>query len=106
LLQGKIYARDSEAYNARLESYYSANSALPPTCMAMPTSTEDVAAIASIISARQCLFGMRSGAHAAWEGSNSVAEGVTVDFGMFESLDILGDGFIGSRPTAVLIRDA
>ncbi|KAJ4328584.1 hypothetical protein N0V84_000943 [Fusarium piperis] len=26
-------------------------------------------------------FGMRSGAHSAWAGANSIADGVTVDFG-------------------------
>lgn len=55
--------------------------------MAMPACTEDVSEIAKIISQKQCLFGMRSGAHSAWKGANSVDDGVTIDFSM------LGRGF-------------
>jgi FAD/FMN-containing dehydrogenase len=48
--------------------------------MVMPTSTEDVQKIAKVFSENECTFGMRSGAHSAWAGSNGVKEGVTVDF--------------------------
>ncbi|CAG9950719.1 unnamed protein product [Clonostachys rosea f. rosea IK726] len=79
-LKGKIYDAKSKEYDARLATYYSANSALPPTCMAMPSSTQDVSTIAKIISEKQCLFGMRSGSHSAWRGANSVDDGITIDF--------------------------
>lgn len=49
--------------------------------MVLPTSTADVSRIAEIISKHQCPFGIRSGAHSAWKGSNGVEEGITVDFG-------------------------
>jgi FAD/FMN-containing dehydrogenase len=48
--------------------------------MVLPTSTEDVSAIAKVISAKECPFGIRSGAHSAFKGSNGVADGITVDF--------------------------
>ncbi|KFA48259.1 hypothetical protein S40293_07377 [Stachybotrys chartarum IBT 40293] len=80
LLRGKVLARGSAAYNARLETYYSANSALEAWCMVMPTSTEDVALIASIFSQHDCTFGMRGCSHSAWKGANGVRDGVTIDF--------------------------
>ncbi|TDZ39515.1 FAD-dependent monooxygenase yanF [Colletotrichum trifolii] len=80
-LQGKVLAPGTGAYDARLGSYYSANAALAPRCMVMPTDTPDVARIAELISKYRCPFGMRSGAHSAWKGSNGCGTGVTVDFG-------------------------
>ncbi|RYP64144.1 hypothetical protein DL769_006771 [Monosporascus sp. CRB-8-3] len=80
-LQGKVFFPDSVTYDARLESYYSANAALPPRCMVLPASTSDVSTITKIISKLQCPFGMRSGAHSAYKGSNSVDDGITIDFG-------------------------
>lgn len=72
---------DTERYDARLRSYYSANAAQTAWCMVLPTSTEDVSRIAKIVSRHQCPFGIRSGAHSAWKGSNGVEDGITVDFG-------------------------
>ncbi|KAF9877490.1 FAD binding domain-containing protein [Colletotrichum karsti] len=81
LLQGKVLAPNTTAYSSRLESYYSSNSAQASWCMVLPTSTSDVSNIAKIISKHQCPFGMRSGAHSAWKGSNAAENGITIDFG-------------------------
>lgn len=72
---------DTDAYDARLQSYYSFNAAQTAWCMVLPKSTADVSVIAKIISEYQCPFGIRSGAHSAFKGSNGVKDGVTVDFG-------------------------
>lgn len=55
--------------------------------MVLPTSTEDVSAIAKVISTKECPFGIRSGAHSAFKGSNGVADGITVDFCTYMSKD-------------------
>jgi FAD/FMN-containing dehydrogenase len=47
----------------------------------LPESTEDIRQVAKIISEHQCPFGIRSGGHAVYANSNSVEDGVTVDFG-------------------------
>lgn len=49
--------------------------------MVLPQSTQDVSEIAKVFNEHKCTFGMRSGAHSAFEGSNGVKDGVTVDFG-------------------------
>lgn len=85
-LQHKVFLADSSRYAERLADYYSKNAALAPTCMVLPTSTADVALIASTIYENQCHFGIRSGGHSAHAGSNSVSEGVTIDFGRLPSL--------------------
>ncbi|KAH7129264.1 hypothetical protein EDB81DRAFT_950940 [Dactylonectria macrodidyma] len=84
-LKGKVYVPDSNQYNARLKTYYSANAALEPWCMVLPESTKDVSRIAKVISSNQCPFGMRSGAHSAWKGSNGIEKGVTIDFSYMNS---------------------
>ncbi|KAJ4199996.1 hypothetical protein NW767_007976 [Fusarium falciforme] len=81
-LKGKIYVPGSNAYDARLKTYYSANAALEPWCMVLPETTQDVSKIAKVISKKKCPFGIRSGAHSAWKGSNGVENGITIDFSM------------------------
>ncbi|WAO95526.1 FAD-binding PCMH-type domain-containing protein [Fusarium falciforme] len=79
-LKGKIYVPGSNAYDARLKTYYSANAALEPWYMVLPETTQDVSKIAKVISKKKCPFGIRSGAHSAWKGSNGVENGITIDF--------------------------
>ncbi|KAH8175230.1 FAD binding domain-containing protein [Sarocladium implicatum] len=79
-LQGKVYSPDDARYDARLETYYSANSRLAPWCMVMPESTEDVSTIVKLFNKHQCPFGMRSGSHTAFKLGNGIEDGVTVDF--------------------------
>ncbi|OLN85658.1 Bifunctional solanapyrone synthase 5 [Colletotrichum chlorophyti] len=80
-LKGKVYGQNTTAYEARLDSYYSANAAQEPWCMVLPENTLDVSRIAQIVSTLECPFGIRSGAHSAFKGSNGVKDGVTIDFG-------------------------
>ncbi|KAI0127580.1 FAD binding domain-containing protein [Xylariales sp. AK1849] len=80
-LNGKVIFPDDSIYDARLAAYYSANAALHPWCMVLPASTADVSKVAQVITKYQCPFGMRSGAHSAFKGSNGVENGITVDLG-------------------------
>lgn len=41
--------------------------------------------IMKIINRNECPFGMRSGGHGAFEGSNSIKDGVTIDLGYMNS---------------------
>lgn len=74
ILGPKVTFPNTTLYEDRLASYYSASAALPPWCMILPLSTEDVSLIAQIISELECPFGMRSGGHASFTGANSVRE--------------------------------
>lgn len=76
-----MWTPDEERYDERLSEYYSANAAQAPWCMVFPESTEDVSALTKVLSDNNCPFGMRSGSHSAWKGSNGIKDGVTVDFG-------------------------
>lgn len=80
-LDGKVWTADQERYDERLGEYYSANAALAPWCMVFPESSQDVSTIIKTLGDNECPFGMRSGAHSAFKGSNGIDDGVTVDFG-------------------------
>ncbi|KAL2285125.1 hypothetical protein FJTKL_08361 [Diaporthe vaccinii] len=64
----------------RLDSYYSANAALTPYCMLLPETTHDVSQFMHLVSSHHCPFGIRSGGHSAFQGANSVDDGITIDF--------------------------
>ncbi|KAL0764064.1 hypothetical protein CaCOL14_013391 [Colletotrichum acutatum] len=87
VLSGKVLTPCNEDFHHRLESYYSANAAEPPRCMVLPQTAEDVARTIHIISARRCPFGMRSGAHSAFSGSNGLKGGITFDLGYMNSTE-------------------
>ncbi|KAE9569262.1 FAD-dependent monooxygenase yanF [Colletotrichum fructicola] len=95
-LRGKVFGKDSAVYDARLKSYYSANAAQEAWCMVLPEGTQDVSAIAKIISKHECPFGIRSGAHSAWKGSNGVKSGVTIDFGYMNATTYDADSKVAS----------
>lgn len=80
-LEGKIWTPDQQRYDTRLTQYYSANAAQAPWCMVFPESAEDVSAVVKTLGENSCPFGMRSGAHSAFQGANGIKDGVTVDFG-------------------------
>lgn len=81
---------DSAVYDAQLKSYYSANAAQHAWCMVLPESTEDVQKIARAISDSKCPFGVRSGGHSTWKGSNGVERGVTIDFSKWPGSNVNG----------------
>lgn len=96
MLKSKVLVPDTETYDERLQSYYSSNAAQAAWCMVLPENTLDVSRIAKIISKHQCPFGIRSGAHSAFKGSNGAKDGITVDFGRQRSR-IFDHFALGSR---------
>lgn len=68
-------------YDDAMNAYWSVNAALEPWCIAMPTSAQDVSDILTVLVDNSCPFGVKGGGHGFWNGSNSVSNGVTIDFG-------------------------
>ena len=64
-----------------MDSYWSVSAALDPWCVVQPSSAQDVSTIIRILGANDCAFGVCGGGHSSFAGSNSVKEGVTIDFG-------------------------
>lgn len=84
---------------ARLNVYYAANAALYSWCTVMPESTEDVQAAIRILTRRQCLFGIKSGAPSVWKGSNGIDEDITIGLGYRNSTSCDPDtGIVSIQP--------
>jgi hypothetical protein len=64
-----------------METYWSKSAALEPWCMVLPLTAEDVSLTVKTLVAGDCTFGIRGGGHGAHPLSNSVEEGLTIDFG-------------------------
>ncbi|KAK1962258.1 FAD binding domain-containing protein [Colletotrichum sublineola] len=80
-LNDKILFPDSAEYTERMDSCWSVSAALNPWCIAQPSTAEDVSTIIKTLTTLNCTFGVRGGGHGSFAGSNSVEEGVTIDFG-------------------------
>lgn len=70
-----------------MDAYWSVSAALDPWCVAMPTEAQDVSDIITLLVDNSCPFGVKGGGHGFWSGSNSVAKGVTIDFGTSRRAD-------------------
>ncbi|KAF9873916.1 FAD binding domain-containing protein [Colletotrichum karsti] len=84
-LADKVYFPDSTDYTDRMDSYWSVSAALNPWCVVQPSNAEDVSVTLKTIAANNCTFGVRGGGHGSFAGSNSVEDGITIDFGNMNS---------------------
>ncbi|KAK5996633.1 FAD-dependent monooxygenase sdcF [Cladobotryum mycophilum] len=80
-LKGKVYLPKSTEYEGRLRTYWSTGAALAPWCMVQPLTAQDVSITIKTLVANDCPFGIRGGGHGSFPLSNSVKDGVTIDFG-------------------------
>ncbi|KAM5346655.1 hypothetical protein ACJ41O_009660 [Fusarium nematophilum] len=77
----EIITPKQELFDQRMDSYWSVSAALRPDCIALPQTAEDVSKIMKAITANKCKFGIRGGGHGSFGLSNSVDDGITIDFG-------------------------
>ncbi|KAF4979662.1 hypothetical protein FZEAL_4153 [Fusarium zealandicum] len=80
-LAEKVVTQKQELFDERMESYWSVSAALRPNCIVLPETAEDVSKIMKVITKNSCKFGIRGGGHGNFALSNSVKDGITVDFG-------------------------
>ncbi|KAH7177068.1 hypothetical protein EDB81DRAFT_864408 [Dactylonectria macrodidyma] len=73
-----------DGYETRVESWWSADSRLTPTCIVQPKNATEVAQIVSILSSGSANFAIRSGGHSHWAGGSNVEAGVTIDLGLMK----------------------
>lgn len=83
-----LYPYD-EAYNERVESYWSEAAQLRPTCIIQPHDANEVAKVVTTLvqanSTYPCQFAVRSGGHTTWAGANNIVNGVTIDLSLMNS---------------------
>ncbi|KAH7304095.1 hypothetical protein B0I35DRAFT_517037 [Stachybotrys elegans] len=94
---GNVYLPGSLGYTNSLGSYYSQQAAaLSPSCIAAPTSAEQVSVIVRALVGNDCRFAVRSGGHTMHAGSANIACGVTVDLQGLDSIELNQDESIAS----------
>ncbi|KAI2603715.1 FAD binding domain-containing protein [Hypoxylon sp. NC1633] len=80
-LPGQVFYSNTTAYDDRVSAIWSLTAALHPWCFVLPYDTNDTSIVIKTLVANQCPFGIRGGGHAHFADSNSIHEGVTIDFG-------------------------
>ncbi|KAL9115846.1 MAG: hypothetical protein Q9227_000214 [Pyrenula ochraceoflavens] len=85
-LEDRIILATSEAYESRVQSWWSANARLRPWCFVQPQSSQEVSQIIRVLAdvsfgAGDWHVAVRSGGH-SFPYSNNIANGVTIDLGM------------------------
>ena len=100
MLGGKVVFPDSAPYEESIASYWSAQEeAVSPSCVVLPGNAEDVAvAVATLKHSRGhvknddgCQFAVRSGGHTPWAGAANIEEGVTIDLGKLNQVEVSSD---------------
>ncbi|KAF5026134.1 hypothetical protein F66182_1782 [Fusarium sp. NRRL 66182] len=84
-LTDQVVTKNQTLYDERIQSYWSVSAALRPNCMVLPKTAQDVSKIINVMTKNQCKFGIRGGGHGNFPLSNSVEDGITIDFGYMNS---------------------
>ncbi|RYP81006.1 hypothetical protein DL769_002186 [Monosporascus sp. CRB-8-3] len=87
----KVAAPGSTTYNASLNSYFSTRrSSVHPACILSPQTTQDVSATAAWLTTQGggCRFAVRSGGHSSWAGTSNIADGVTIDLRVLDTVKL------------------
>jgi hypothetical protein len=80
VLPGKVFARNSPAYNASVSSYFFLGQRLSPIYIVAPTTAEEVAEIVKAVSpCANCQLAVRSGGHSPNAGFSNTDHGFTID---------------------------
>ena len=73
---------ETEAYEAREESYFSVSAQISPYCIVQPTSTEETALALTTLEKSTCNFAVRGGGHMTWAGASNSELSPTVYWSM------------------------
>ena len=86
----KTYSSSNQRnlYHQFVDSYFSVNDRLTPSCAVSPANTQDVAAIVGLLAKASCQFAVKSGGHGILTASSNIAKGVTVDLRAMRSVSL------------------
>jgi FAD/FMN-containing dehydrogenase len=88
----KVLAEGSSAYNNFTATYWSGQqAAVNPSCVFKPSKTLDVSTVILLARLYQCPFAVKGGGHAAFAGSSSVEDGITISLENFKQAIISAD---------------
>lgn len=80
----QVLVPSEDSYETRVDSWWSADARLTPTCIVQCKSTSDVSKAVRVLSSCGTDFAIRSGGHSHWAGGSNVDSGVTIDLGLIK----------------------
>ncbi|KAK4196329.1 hypothetical protein QBC40DRAFT_313788 [Triangularia verruculosa] len=80
-----VLVRGDPQYAEREASYWSNSAKLGPAAILRPRNAKEVAIAVKALAAARQPFAVRSGGHTNWAGSNNIADGITIDLGLFNT---------------------
>lgn len=91
-LPGNVFLPNSTTYlDANSHRWSGTASSLSPSCVVLPTRTEDVATAMQVLTQNQCLFAVKSGGHMAVAGFNNIDDGATLDLSRINAVELAPD---------------
>ncbi|KAI9764905.1 MAG: hypothetical protein M1840_007930 [Geoglossum simile] len=88
-LGSKVSFPTSQTYETQSNSYWSLQEAnLLPACRLAPTSSKDVSVAIAALSKYHCPFAIRGGGHMSWAGAANIENGVTIDMGAMDVVEV------------------
>jgi hypothetical protein len=93
LLPGKVVYPNSTAYENSVSSYFFLEERLNPICILQPTSSLDVSTIVKELASFEppVQFAIRSGGHSPVSGAANIANGITIDLSLMNSINLSSD---------------
>ncbi|KAH8663210.1 hypothetical protein BGZ61DRAFT_368088 [Ilyonectria robusta] len=82
----QVLIPDEDSYETRVDSWWSADSRLTPTCIVQPKNAAEVSKVVKILFSGSVNFAIRSGGHSHWAGGSNVDSGVTIDLGLMKGI--------------------
>ncbi|KAJ4985186.1 hypothetical protein SVAN01_09322 [Stagonosporopsis vannaccii] len=88
----QVLSEGSRAYESFTGAYWSAQQgALDPSCVFKPAKLSDVSKVVLLSRLYQCPFAVKGGGHAAWAGSSSIEDGITISLENFRQAKVSTD---------------
>lgn len=93
--QQKVVLPNSPVYSTSLSSYFSQQEcAVQPACIVLPETASDVSAAVLFLresNEGRTQFAIRSGGHTDWAGAANIADGVVIDLGKLNAVELSED---------------
>ena len=90
--EDSVLSQGSAPYDSFTGAYWSAQQgAVSPSCVFKPTKVSEVSTFVLLARLYQCPFAVKGGGHAAFAGSSSIEDGITISMENFKQVDVATD---------------
>ncbi|KAJ6126972.1 hypothetical protein N7523_002584 [Penicillium sp. IBT 18751x] len=95
ILPGTVFFANDPEYSAQQSVYFSRQQAsVRPSCFFLPGNEDHVSRAIRLVGATECVFAVRAGGHATFEGASNINQGLTISLERLNSVTLVNDGSI------------